>query len=89
MSRSVSLQELIEIVYGDQEIVHELLRFGLLEEEAGGFDARSVDRALTCRTLYRELEVNWAGIEIILRMREELLEVRRRLAEDDDDKPSR
>jgi hypothetical protein len=40
-----------------------------------------VDRVLLARTLWRDLEVEWPGIEIILELVTELALARRRIAE--------
>jgi len=40
-----------------------------------------VDRVLVARTLVRELEIDWPGVEVILRLVTELAAARRRIAE--------
>jgi hypothetical protein len=40
-----------------------------------------VDRVLLARTLVRELEIDWPGVELILRLVSELTKARRRIAE--------
>jgi hypothetical protein len=40
-----------------------------------------IDRVLVARTLYRDLEIEWSGIEVILRLCDELGSARRRIAE--------
>jgi hypothetical protein len=79
MKRPIGVEQLIELLQGDRELVEMLLEMEILRQDEQGFSARDVDRALTSRTLYRELEVGRAGIEIILRLREELNQVRREL----------
>jgi hypothetical protein len=72
---------LLEMLEGDREIL-ELLRD--LEVVAAGcesFGAEQVECALVTRTLVRELEVNPAGVEIILRMRQQVLAMQRQVAE--------
>ena len=43
--------------------------------------ARAKPRALDRARLVHELEVDWAGVEVILRMQEELAAARKRIAE--------
>ena len=40
-----------------------------------------IEHARVAHVLLRDLDVNWAGVEVILRMRSELLVTRRTLAE--------
>ena len=74
-------QHLLELVDGDDELIALLVEEG--EIVRGDDDVVSVDgeRVLVARTLLRELEVSWPGIEIILRLRGELAAARKRLAE--------
>jgi hypothetical protein len=39
-----------------------------------------VDRVLIAQTLVRELEIDWPGVEVILRLQDELAAARRRIA---------
>ena len=39
------------------------------------------DHELIARTLVRELEIDWPGVEVILRLLRELAEARQRIAE--------
>ncbi len=82
MSRTWDLDALIEFLEGDREVVDRLLGAGLLvRTESGVFSAEDAEVARVARTLVRELEVNWEGIEVILQMRSELLATRRQLVE--------
>ncbi len=85
MSRWVTFETLVELVEGDHELVAVLIEEGLIVQDDDGFSPEQVDRALASRTLMRELEVNVAGVDIILRLRGELAAARRRLAELDPD----
>jgi MerR family transcriptional regulator/heat shock protein HspR len=49
------------------------------EGEAVGYDAAQIRRLWTIVTYQRDLGVNLAGIELILRLRDQLAEVHRRL----------
>ena len=75
-------QHLLELVDGDHELIALLVDEGeIVRRDDGDVVHVDVERVLVTRTLYRELEVNWPGIEVILRLREELGSARRRLAE--------
>jgi hypothetical protein len=73
-------QHLLELVEGDDELIVRLVEEGLVErrEDIVTID---VDRVLLARTLWRELEVEWPGIEIILKLAAELAAARQRIAE--------
>jgi hypothetical protein len=75
-----SYQHLLALVEGDAELIARLVDEGMLErnEDVVTID---VDRVLMVRTLWRDLDVEWPGIEIILRLVEELAAARRRIAE--------
>jgi hypothetical protein len=73
-------QHLLELVEGDQELIVRLVEEGFAErhEDVLSID---VDRVLLARTLWRDLDVEWPGIEIILKLAGELADARRRIAE--------
>lgn len=73
-------QHLLELVDGDNELIVRLVEEGLVERHDDTVTV-DVDLVLMARTLWRELEVEWSGIEIILRFAEELASARRRIAE--------
>ena len=80
--RRLSYEFLIQILNEDRELCEELFEYGILERRTGpdsSYSAREIERARICRTLVRELEVNLAGAEIILRLREELMLSRRQI----------
>jgi hypothetical protein len=80
MSR-FTYSELLALVDGDQELIAHLVEEGLIERRGEVGAVVDVDRVLVARTLWRELDVEWSGIEVILRMREQLVAARRRIAE--------
>jgi hypothetical protein len=73
-------RHLVELVGGDHELVAQLVEDGVIEERGDDRVVVDVDSVLAAVTL-RELEVDWSGIAIILRLREQLAEARRRIAE--------
>ena len=81
MKKRISLDELIALVEGDRELVYLLIEERIVTNEPAGFCLEDVDRVLVSRTLLRDLEVNSAGLDIILRLRQELASALRRIHE--------
>jgi hypothetical protein len=73
-------QHLLELVEGDQELIVRLVEEGFAERNDNVLSI-DVDRVLLARTLWRDLDVEWPGIEIILKLAAELADARRRIAE--------
>ena len=73
-------QRLVELVDDDHELIARLVEDGVIEVRDDDRVLVDVDSVLAARTL-RELEVDWSGIAIILRLRGELAAARRRIAE--------
>ena len=73
-------QRLVELVDDDHELIARLVEEGVIEVRDDDRVVVDVDSVLAARTL-RELEVDWSGIAIILRLRDELARARRRIAE--------
>lgn len=73
-------QRLVALVGDDHELIAQLVEEGVIEEADGDRVLVDVDSVLAAQTL-RELEVDWSGIAIILRLRDELGQARRRIAE--------
>jgi hypothetical protein len=65
----------------DREVIDLLRECELLAADAESFAGEEVECALVARTLLRELEVNPPGVEIILRLRGELLAMRRQVGD--------
>jgi Arc/MetJ family transcription regulator len=73
-------RRLVELVDDDHELIAQLVEDGVIEERGDDRVLVDIDNVLVARTL-RELEVDWSGIAIILRLRDELAAARRRIAE--------
>ncbi|HTR54681.1 MAG TPA: chaperone modulator CbpM [Kofleriaceae bacterium] len=73
-------QHLLELVDGDEELVVHLVEHGLIER-GNDIVTVDIDAVLLARTLWRDLEVDWPGIEIIVRLTAELAAARRRIDE--------
>lgn len=79
MTREIKV--LVEIFGNDPDLLELLYEVGALRRDAEGIEEAEIDAALVARTLVRELDVNAPGVEIILRMRSELLAQRRQVRE--------
>jgi len=75
-----SYQHLLELVDGDHEFIVRLVEEGLIEQRDDVMSV-DVDAVLLARTLWRNLEVDWPGIEIIVRLTAQLNASRRRVQE--------
>ncbi|HUQ03796.1 MAG TPA: hypothetical protein VM261_14965 [Kofleriaceae bacterium] len=73
-------EHLLELVEGDHELILHLVEEGLVERHDDIVTA-DVDHVLLARTLWRELDVEWPGIEVVLKLAAELRAARRRIAE--------
>jgi hypothetical protein len=81
MTADIDWERLLALLDGDCEVCDELRSRDLLPARGDELQPTHVERARVARTLVRELEVNWAGVEIVLRMREELIATRTQVAE--------
>jgi hypothetical protein len=75
----LTYQRLVELVDDDHELIAQLVEDGVIELRDHDRALVDVDSVLAAQTL-RELEVDWSGIAIILRLRDELADARRRIA---------
>ena len=73
-------EHLLELVDHDEELILRLVEEGLVERR-DDVVALDPDAVLLARTLWRDLDVEWAGIEIILRLVAQLADARRRVTE--------
>lgn len=78
---NLTYQHLLDLVDGDRELIDRLLELGEIEQQAASTVTVDVDRVLIARTLVRELDIDWSGVEVILRLLGELAEARHRIAE--------
>jgi hypothetical protein len=81
MSEWTTIHQLVEILEGDEDLVVRLCEAGIVTRHEQGFMPEEVARVLVCRTLVRELDIaDASALEVILRLREQLLDTRHRLA---------
>ncbi|HWO20308.1 MAG TPA: chaperone modulator CbpM [Kofleriaceae bacterium] len=72
---------LLELVEGDRELIAALVEHGLIETRDEDRALVNVEQVLVARTLWRDLEIDWPGIEVILRLLDDLAGARRRITE--------
>ena len=77
----VTYAALVTLVDGDVDLIEHLVEEGLIERRGDDRALVDVDRVLVAHTLWRELEIEWPGIEVILRLRDALLAAQRRIGE--------
>jgi len=77
----VDIETLLGLLGGDTELLDALVEHGIIAKECDVFGPDDVETVLVSQTLVRELDINWAGVDVILRMRRQLLVTRLKLAE--------
>ncbi|MCA9534723.1 MAG: hypothetical protein KC593_13620 [Myxococcales bacterium] len=81
MTRPVHLSELLELLHHDTTLFERLCEEGHIERDVEHYTHEQAETARVVGTLIHELDVNWAGAEVILRMRSELVATRRQVTE--------
>lgn len=81
MTRRRHDEVLLEILGGRAELLERLREAGLCPGDEEELAPAHAETARVVRVLAEELEVNWEGIEIIVRLRGELVATRRQIAE--------
>jgi hypothetical protein len=77
-----NLRETLErLLAGDRELYAQLCEAGLVPRDDAQLVPEHLETARVVRTLVHELEVNWAGVEVVLQMRSQLVATRRQLSE--------
>jgi hypothetical protein len=81
VTRRIDLEAILDMLHQDRRLYERMCEEGLLPWEARGLTLEHLEMARVVGTLVHDLEVNWAGAEVILRMRSELLATRRQMAD--------
>lgn len=77
-----TLRESLELLLqGDAELYVQLCDAGLVPRDDSALAPEHLETARVAYTLVHELEVNWAGVEIVLHMRSQLVATRRQVSE--------
>jgi MerR family transcriptional regulator/heat shock protein HspR len=78
----VDLGELLELLDADRRLLEMLLEEGVLPPPLERrYSLEEADVARVARVLVRDLDVNLAGVEVILHMRTQIVSLRRQLDE--------
>jgi MerR family transcriptional regulator/heat shock protein HspR len=78
----LSLRQLLAALDEDRGLIEMLLEEGLLEPPLErDYTAAELEAARVARVLHRELDVNLAGVEVILHLREQILALRKQMEE--------
>ena len=72
---------LIALLEGDEALYRMLQGSGFVPHDEEALSPEHLELARVAHTLLRELEVNYPGVEVVLRMRAELMATRRQLDE--------
>jgi len=79
---NLTLPQLLAALDEDRRLLEMLLAEGMLAPPLErDYTAAELEQARVARVLYRELEVNPAGVEIILHMRQQILFLRKQMEE--------
>jgi len=74
-------QSLEQLLAGDRELYALLCEAGLVPHDETALVPEHLETARVAWTLMHELELNWAGVEVVLHMRSRLVATRRQLDE--------
>ena len=80
MSVHIDRQILLTLLEGDEALLELLYDADLVPRDEESVLIQHAETVRVAHTLAHDLDVNWAGIEVILRMRTELVDTRRQLA---------
>jgi len=80
MSERYTVEHLVAICGGDRAFIDELFANEIIDRSIE-ITREDLERVRVAWSLVRELEVNMPGVDIILRLREELLATRRQMLE--------
>ena len=73
MTHPIPLQELLDLLHHDMTLFELLCDEGHIQRAGEHFTHEEAETARVVGTLVHELDVNWAGAEVILRMRSQLV----------------
>lgn len=81
MSQRIRRSTVLALLRDDIELCEYLCELGVMPRDEAQLLHEHLEAARVAGTLVHELEVNYAGVEVILRMRSELVATRRQIAQ--------
>jgi len=81
MTRHVRKESVLALLQGDLELFERLCENGFLPQNEHEFSPEHLETVRVAHSLLHELECNWAGVEVALHLRSELVATRRQVAE--------
>ena len=81
MTERVFRETLLVLLDGDQDLLEHLCAAGLVPREEDALRHEHAETARVVAILVHELDVNWPGVEVILRLRSEILATHRQVGE--------
>lgn len=80
MTEHITRARLLTVIEGDEGLYIRLRDTGLVPADESAMLPEHLELARVAHTLISELEVNWEGVEVVLRLRQELIASRRQMA---------
>ena len=77
----IARQVLLELLRGEEDLLEQLCEAGAVPRDEAELRPEHADTARLVDTLVHELEVNWAGVEVVLHVHAQLIATRRQVAE--------
>jgi len=74
-------QRLLELLRGEEELLEQLWDSGLVPREIDELTPEHAETVRIVDTLIHEMDVNWAGVEVVLHVRAQLVATRQQVAE--------
>ncbi len=81
MAERIVLRQILTLLRDDRELLEEMLEAGFLPRGATHYTPEQAEIARVIDTLVHDLEVNWAGVEVIIHMRSQLLATHRQMGQ--------
>lgn len=81
MSERIVRETVLALLDGDVVLYERMRESGLVPTDDAALRPEHAELARVVASLTHELEVNWAGVEVIVRMRSELCATRRQVAD--------
>ncbi len=81
MSERTLHQTILVLLEDDTDLLEQMRDADLLPRDEAALLPEHAETARVVQTLLQELEIPWEGVEVILRMRDELLATRRQLGD--------